>query len=225
MENAVALDRRGASHSREEGPAGTAKKTVFVVDDDEPVRKSLVDLVESVGLAARAYGSGREFLAAFSPSAPGCLVLDVRLPGMSGLKVLERLTAAGAPLPAIMITAYAEVPTAIQAMKAGAVDFIEKPFINQDLLDRIHRALELDSRTRHRTSKRNDLAARLAGLTPREREVMTLVVGGTTNREIAARLSITEKTVEVHRAKVMKKMGAGSLAELVRMGMELHLDS
>ena len=221
MKEPRALNGRGTSALRGKRPAGAGKRTVFIVDNDEPVRRALVDLVESVGLVASAYCTGQAFLAAYRPPMAGCLVLDVRLPGMSGLEILERLAADGAALPTVVITGYAEVSTAVQAMKAGAVDFIEKPFSDQDLLDGIHRALELESQMRLRTRKRNDVAARLAGLTPREREVMSLVVAGTTNRDIAARLSIAAKTVEAHRANVMRKMGAGSLAELVRMALPL----
>ncbi len=201
------------------GSSRTPGHTVFIVDDDEAIRRSLAYLVGSVGLAARVYRSGAEFLAAYPPTVPGCLVLDVRLPGMSGLEVLGRLTATGAILPTIMITGYADVSLAIRAMKAGAVDFVEKPFEDGELLDRIHRAVDHGARLRREENTRKEVAVRLARLTPREREVMDLVVAGATNREIASKLAITEKTVEVHRAKVMKKSGVRNLAELVTMAM------
>jgi len=191
--------------------------TVFVVDDDPAMRQSLRWLIESVNLAVETYPTAQDFLAAYKPERTGCLVLDVRMPGMGGLDLQEELARREIEIPIIIITGYAEVPTAVRALKAGALDFIEKPFSDQLLLDRIQQAILSDRQVRARKAERAELAARVGQLTPREREVMQLVVAGSSNREIAAELGLSVKTVEVHRARVMEKMEVDSLAELVRL--------
>jgi len=189
--------------------------TVFIVDDDEAVRRSLEALVRSVGLNVESFASGQDFLASFDPDRPGCLVLDIRMPGMSGTELQETLRQRGSPLPVIIITGHGDVPIAVHAMKHGAVDFIEKPFSKQLLLDRIHDAIVRDSRARDVQTKRHKIHERLATLTPRERQVLDLVAAGKPNKRIAAELGVSKKTVEVHRSHVMRKMQAGSLAEVV----------
>lgn len=191
--------------------------TVFVVDDDPAMRQSLRWLIESVNLAVETFPAAPEFLSGYDPNRPGCLVLDVRMPGMSGLDLQEELNRRRIDIPIIILTGYAEVPTAVRALKGGALDFIEKPFSDQLLLDRIQQAIASDRQVRERNLARAALAARVAHLTPREREVMQLVVAGSSNREIAAELGLSVKTVEVHRARVMEKMKVDSLAELVRL--------
>jgi two-component system, LuxR family, response regulator FixJ len=195
----------------------TSEATVFVVDDDAAVCSSLRFLIESVGLRVKTFTSANEFLAACSAEDPGCLVLDLRMPGMSGLELQEHLNQRGISLPVIIITAHGDVPTAVRAMHAGAVDFMSKPFSDQALLDRIHQAIEKDARLRSERAVLAGIAARVALLTPRECEVMEYVVAGKANKEIAADLDLSSKTVETHRARVMDKMQAGSVAELVRM--------
>jgi two-component system, LuxR family, response regulator FixJ len=191
--------------------------TVFVVDDDPAMRQSLRWLIESVNVAVETYATAQDFLAAYDPDRPGCLVLDVRMPGMGGLDLQAELARREIEVPVIIITGYAEVPTAVRALKSGALDFIEKPFSDQLLLDRIQQAIASDRQARVRRHERATLAARVAQLTPREREVMQLVVAGSSNREIAAELGLSVKTVEVHRARVMEKMKVDSLADLVRL--------
>jgi FixJ family two-component response regulator len=193
--------------------------TVFVVDDNEAMRSSLCWLIESVGLRGEAFASPEEFLAQYYPGRPGCLLLDVRMPGMSGLELQEKLNARDVHLPVIIITGHGDVALAVRAMKAGAVDFIEKPFHDQVLLDCIQRALERDAELRGLQQRRTQVAARMVQLTPREYEVMRMVVQGKPNKEIAATFGVTTKTVEAHRAKVMEKMQARSLASLVRMAL------
>lgn len=193
------------------------KQTVFVVDDDEPVRDSLAFLIASVGLEAETFASAREFLDAYHPDRSGCLVLDVRMPGMSGIELQKRLGEMGAILPIIFITGHGDVPMAVKAMRSGAIDFLQKPFEDQELLDRIQQSLEMDARHRRELAERHDLGERITALTPREREVMELVVAGLANKNVAGRLRISQRTVEIHRARVMEKMKATSLAHLVRM--------
>ena len=191
--------------------------TVFVVDDDQAVRDSLRWLVESVGHKVRTYGSAQAFFDAYDPHQPGCLVLDVRMPGASGIEMQEHLRNTGAEIPIIVITGHADVATAVRAMKAGAVDFIEKPFSDQLLLDHIHRCIERDVERRAEGARSQEVIGRRAQLTPRQRRVMDLVAGGLSNRVIAENLGISLKTVEAHRAKVMEKMRARSVAELVKL--------
>jgi two-component system, LuxR family, response regulator FixJ len=193
--------------------------TVFIVDDDEALRRSLQWLLESVTLKSESYASGKEFLDTYDPERPGCLVLDVRMPGISGLDLQEMLTSRGITLPVIIVTGHADVPMAIRALKAGAFEFVEKPYSDQVLLDRIHQAIALDADRRRDGSRKADVIARLALLTPREREVMDLVVRGKANKQIANALSLSPKTIEVHRAQVMKKLRADSVAELVRLAV------
>ena len=190
---------------------------VHVVDDDPGVLDAVRLLLRSVGLASRGYASALEFLEAHDPDAPGCLVLDLRMPGMSGVELQERLGELGSDIPIVFVTAHGDVPTAVRAVKAGAIDFIQKPFHDQQLLDRVHEALALNARSRVLRAERRQIIQRIAGLTPREREAMTLVVAGLPNKKIARELRISERTVEVHRARVMEKMEARSVPELVRM--------
>ena len=194
-----------------------AEPTVFVVDDDRAVRESLRWLVESVGLAVRTYGSAQDFLDAYDPRHPGCLVLDVRMPGASGIELQEQLRETGFDIPIIVITGHADVATAVRAMKAGAVDFMEKPFSDQLLLDHIHRSIEQDLERRAEREHSLEIVNRRESLTPRQRRVMDLVVNGLSNRMMAQDLGISLKTVEAHRAKVMEKMKAHSVAELVKL--------
>jgi FixJ family two-component response regulator len=191
--------------------------TVFIVDDDEAVRGSLKLLLKTIGVPAQAYASAQEFLDTFDAQRPGCLVLDIRMPGMSGLELQEALNARGALLPIIFITGHGDVPMAVEAMQRGALDFLQKPFRDQDLLDRIHKALEKDRAGRELLGNRATIRARIAELTPREREVLALVTEGKANKVIAGDLGVSQRTVEIHRAHVMEKMGANSLAHLVRM--------
>ena len=191
--------------------------TVFVVDDDRAMRESLSWLLDSVGLRVRSYATAADFLAEHDPAQPGCLVLDVRMPGMSGLDLQAELARRGVELPTIVITGHAEVSMAVRAVKAGALDFIEKPFSDQLLLDRVRQALEIDLEVREVRRRREDALRRLATLTAREREVLNLVVAGKQNKEIASELGVSPKTVEVHRAHVMSKMCVDSLAELIRI--------
>ena len=190
--------------------------TVFVVDDDEAVRNSLQWLIQSVSINVQTFADAREFLERYNRDDPGCLVLDVRMPGMSGLELQEVLEQRGIHLPVIIITGHANVPMAVRAMKAGAAEFIEKPFRDQELLDQIQLAIERDSKNRARREAVRHIHNRLARLTPRENEVMELVVAGHSSKQIAALLEINQKTIEAHRAHVMKKMGAASVADLVR---------
>lgn len=190
--------------------------TVFVVDDDQAVCESLAWLLESQGLAVETCTSAEAFLETYR-DRPGCLVLDIRMRGLSGLELQERLAAAGQSIPVIILTGHGDVPMAVRALKAGAVDFLEKPVPDQVLLERIHQALERDRQTWDMRREQADLAARLRSLTRREREVLTHVVGGKANKQIALQLGIAEKTVEAHRKHVMRKMGVHSTVELVRL--------
>jgi len=191
-------------------------RTVFVVDDDDAVRESLSMLLRSIGLPVASYSSATEFLAEYQ-DGPGCLVLDIRMPGMSGLELQRNLNDRHAILPIIFITGHGDVPMAVEAMQAGAADFLQKPFLDQELLDRIHRALERDQANRKLLLDRDRIIERLQRLTPREREVIDLLAQGKANKVIAADLGVSQRTVEIHRARVMEKMGAASLAHLVRM--------
>jgi FixJ family two-component response regulator len=198
--------------------------TVFVVDDDEGVRNSLRFLLKSVGLATQALASASEFLDTYKPNQRGCLVLDVRMPGMSGLELQQQLNLRGAVIPVIFITGHGDIPMAVEAMQQGAFDFLQKPFRDQDLIDRIQRALERDGRNRAALDQHTRIRERLDSLTPREREVLTLMTRGQPNKIMAAELGVSQRTVEIHRARVMEKSGAASLAQLVRMVMNLEAD-
>ncbi len=190
---------------------------VFIVDDDAAMRKSLRWLIESVGLEVEAYESATEFLEHYQPDAVGCLLLDVRMPGMSGLDLQEHLRTQRISIPVLMVTGHADVPMAVRALKAGAFDFIEKPFNDQVLLERVQRAIEHAQRARSEHAKRAEIDKRIESLTPRERQVMEMVVNGMANKQVAAELGLSEKTIEVHRKHVMDKMEAGNVADLIRM--------
>lgn len=190
---------------------------VYVVDDDEAVRDSLRLLLASVGLSGQTFASAGDFLESHDPNQHGCLIADIRMPGMSGLDLQDELNRRNSTTPIIFITGHGDVPMAVDAMKAGALDFIQKPFRDQDLLDRIHQALEWDDERREDSREAMAVRERLAALTGRETEVMERVVKGQANKVIALDLGVSQRTVEIHRARVMQKMGARSLAELVRM--------
>jgi len=196
---------------------GGAEPTVFVVDDDPALLRLIRKLVETSGRTVETYASAGEFLENCKSDRPGCLVLDVRMPGMSGLALQERLAVDAISLPILIITGFGDVPVAVQAMRQGAFDFIEKPFSGQMLIDRIEAALQEDARRRRDRGERDEIRRRVQLLTPREKQVMDLVVQGRPNKSVGTALGLSPKTVEVHRANVMKKMAAGSLAELVRM--------
>ena len=202
-------------------PTTVARPTVFVVDDDAAVRDALRFLLRSVGLAVDAFASAIEFLDAYRDDQPGCLVLDIRMPGMTGLELQEKLIERRSILPIIFITGHGDVPMAVEAMQAGAHGFIQKPFREQDLLDSINEALQKDAANRVALGELAAIRVRLASLTPREREVMDLVVHGKANKVIAGDLDLSQRTVEIHRARVMEKMEASSLAHLVRMALEV----
>ena len=201
--------------------AKKAHPTVFVVDDDESVRSSLRFLLRSVGLESRTFASAGEFLENYDAAHPGCLVLDVRMPGMSGLELQQQLNLRGAVIPVIFITGHGDIPMAVEAMQHGAHDFLQKPFRDQDLIDRIQRALAKDGKARAALDEHESIRARLDTLTPREREVLALMAQGKPNKVMAHELGVSQRTVEIHRARVMEKSGAASLAQLVRMVMDV----
>lgn len=196
--------------------------TVFVVDDDQEVRDALQLLMESVGLVVETYPSAADFLQHFDPARAGCIILDVRMPGISGLDLQERLAKRRLHPPIIIITGHGDVPMAVRAVQAGAVDFIEKPFNDQALLDAVHRAIERDAQQRGEASRLADIQERYAKLTPREKEVLELVVAGKRNKVIAVELQVSQSTVEAHRSKVMEKMEAATLSDLMRMMLSLE---
>jgi FixJ family two-component response regulator len=198
---------------------------VFVVDDEPAVRISLKRLLRSIGLEARTYASAQEFLHSERPDAPACLVLDVRLPGLSGLDLQQELAAANIDLPIIFVTGHGDIPMSVRAMKAGAVEFLTKPFREQDLLEAIQRGIERNRITRQQSAELRTLERRYALLTPREREVYPRVASGLLNKQIAAEMGASEKTIKVHRGQVMLKMKAQSLAHLIQMAGKLHLSS
>ena len=197
--------------------------TVFIVDDDRGMRQAIHDLVESVGLRAESFATGEDFLGTRQIVRPSCLVLDVRLPQMSGLDFQRRLAESGMRIPIIFITAHGDIPMSVRALKSGAVEFLTKPFRDQDLLDAIQQALERDGITQKEQAEIHDLQGRYHALTVREREVMTLVVSGMLNKQIASEIGASEATVKVHRGNVMRKMQAASVVDLVRMADKLKL--
>lgn len=196
---------------------------VFVVDDDDAVRNSLRLLLKSASLSTTAFASAQEFLAGWTADQHGCLVLDVRMPGMSGLELQEELNRRGAIIPVIFISGHADVPMAVEAIQHGAFDFLQKPFSDQDLIDRIQRALAADVGNRQALSQLDELRKRYASLTPREQEVLVLVTDGRANKVMAGDLGVSQRTIEIHRARVMEKMGARSVAQLVRMTLDLGI--
>ena len=197
-------------------------QVVFVVDDDAAVRDSLRWLMDSVGLRVEPFDSGEAFLDAVTPDREGCVLLDLRMPGLSGLEVHAQLRERGVELPVIVVSGHGDVPMAVRALKSGVADFIEKPFKDQELLDCVQQALRRDAKQRLQRMRRDELMARYLTLTPRELDVLRLVVDGQANKAIGATLGISQKTVETHRARVMEKMAAGSVSELVRMTLVIE---
>ena len=199
----------------------TKKPIVMVVDDDSGVRNAMRSLLKSVGLESAQYASAQEFLSAYQPTQPGCLVLDIRMPGMSGLELQQQLNLRGAVIPVIFMTGHGDIPMAVEAMQHGAFDFLQKPFRDQDLLDRIQRAIVKDDELRKSLGEHARIKTHLESLTPREREVLDLLTQGKQNKSIAQDLGVSPRTIEIHRARVMEKMDAQSVAELVRMMLDL----
>jgi len=199
-------------------------QVVFVIDDDASMRDAVSRLLNAVGLTVQTFASAREFLAGRLPDVPGCAVLDVRLPGLSGLDLQREMVERGIHIPVIFITGHGDIPMSVQAMKAGAVEFLTKPFRDQDLLDAVRSGIQLDRQGRKERAELAELRDGLRQLTPREREVMSLVVAGLLNKQIALRLGTSEKTIKIHRSHVMQKMRADSLADLVRMSQKLATD-
>jgi FixJ family two-component response regulator len=193
----------------------------FIIDDDATVRDSLADLLRSVGLAAQTFGSTREFLDSKRPNLPGCIVLDIRLPGGSGLEFQSSLAGSGIDLPVIFITGHGDIPMSVRAMKSGAVEFLTKPLREQELLDAVQLGIERDQVRRRQAKRVAELQERVASLTPREQEVLALVIRGRLNKQIAHELQLSETTVKVHRSQVMRKMSAASLVDLVQMARHL----
>ena len=209
------------THQRDGVRPAALTPTVYIVDDDAEMRETLRSLVSSVNLPVETYASAQEFLETQSGGRAGCLVADLRMPGLSGIDLQEELLSRGTKLPVIMISGYGDVPTAARAMRAGAIDFLEKPISRQLLLDRVREGLDVDRQRRRVEAEKAEIAGRVARLTPRERQVMEMVVRGNTNKVIAIDLGLCEKTVEVHRAHVMEKMKVQSLAELVRLALQV----
>ncbi|HSY87457.1 MAG TPA: response regulator transcription factor [Verrucomicrobiae bacterium] len=205
-------------------PDPGAAPLVCVIDDDSSVREALSSLFRSIGLRVKLYGSAPEFFESPLPAEAGCLVLDIRMPGLSGLDFQDRLVNANIHMPIIFMTGHGDIPMSVRAMKAGAVDFLTKPFRDQDMLDAVTVALERDRRRRQSEGEISDLRALYASLTAREREVMTLVTAGLMNKQIAGKIGLSEITVKIHRGHAMRKMKARSLADLVRMAEALGLD-
>jgi two-component system, LuxR family, response regulator FixJ len=199
----------------------SGKAMVFIVDDDDGVRRAMGALMESVGYSHAAYASAQEFLRHYDPAQPGCLILDIRMPGMSGLELQQELNKRGCSIPVIFVTGHGDVPMAVEAMKKGAYDFVQKPFRDQDLLDRVNRALQVDAEQRQELAGKEEVVHRWSTLTPREKEVMALIVEGKANKVIAMDLNLSERTVEIHRARVMEKMKVRSVAQLVKLSLLL----
>jgi FixJ family two-component response regulator len=195
---------------------------VFVVDDDPAIRTALQRLIRSVGIEVQTFSSAQDFLRVSRPQVPACLVLDVRLPDLSGLNLQEKLAEAQVDLPIVFITGHGDIPMTVQAMKAGAFEFVQKPFRDQDLLDKINHALRLDAENHKYLEQRAEVLRRIGSLTPRERQVKDKVVNGDSNKVIAIDLGLSERTIEIHRSKVMEKMGARSVAHLVRLQLTLN---
>jgi two-component system, LuxR family, response regulator FixJ len=193
------------------------KATVFVIDDQRIMRRSLCQLIRSTGLAAESFESAEEFLHSYDPSRPGCMLLDLQMPGMTGLQLLERLAAKGGCRPVIIITGHADVPTAVRAMRAGAVDIQQKPFKIPELLERIRQSIALDAEWRRWNAEATHIIERINSVSPREREVLDFVIAGQSTKEIADQLGLSVKTIELHRHSLMQKMGARSPVDLVRM--------
>ena len=200
----------------------TVPATVMVVDDDAGVRNAMRTLLKSVGLTSQLFPSAQDFLAAYDPRQPGCVVLDIRMPGMSGLELQQELNVRGATIPVIFMTGHGDVPMAVEAMQHGAFDFLQKPFRDQDLLDRIQKAIAQDARLRASLGEYARIHGYLETLTAREREVLDLLIQGKQNKAIAQVLDVSPRTVEIHRARVMEKMNAESVAELVRMMLDIN---
>jgi two-component system response regulator FixJ len=199
----------------------SANPIVMVVDDDAGVRNAMRTLLKSVGIQSTLYPSAQEFLGTYQAAQPGCLVLDIRMPGMSGLELQQELNLRGAVIPVIFMSGHGDIPMAVEAMQHGAFDFLQKPFRDQDLLDRIQRAIAKDAELRKSLGEHTRIKSHLESLTPREREVLDLMTQGKQNKAIAQVLDVSPRTVEIHRARVMEKMGAHSIAELVRMMLDL----
>jgi FixJ family two-component response regulator len=198
--------------------------TVFIVDDDDAVRGSLRLLLKASGLPSVALGSAQEFLDTWHAEQPGCLILDVRMPGMSGLELQTELNRRGAIIPVIFISGHGDIPMAVEAIQHGAFDFLSKPFSDQDLIDRVRRAIAVDAENRKALAEKETLRSRYESLTPREKEVLLLVTQGKANKVMAGDLGVSQRTVEIHRARVMEKMGAHALAQLVRMTIDLEIN-
>jgi len=201
------------------GTPAAPQPTVFIVEDDPSMRKSLRSLVESAGHRAETFASADEYLERLNPADPGCLILDLRMPGTTGLQLLEQLRTRKVLIPAIIVTAFGDVPSAVYAIKTGAVDFIEKPFSGAQLLERVQQAIEQDGRRRKEVSAVSEIKTKLNLLTAREKEVLDLVVAGLASKQIAIELHLSQKTVESHRAHIMEKLQVGNVAELVNMVM------
>jgi FixJ family two-component response regulator len=199
-----------------------AKPVVFIVDDDQGVRESVKILLRSIGIDAETFKSGDDFLEKYDPDKFGCIVLDVRMPGMSGLELQERLVSMGCTMPIVFVTAHGDVPMAVEAVKAGALDFVQKPFRDQELIDKIQEGFAENERIRKKLRDRGQINERIASLTPREREVMDMVVDGKANKVIAIDLGLSQRTVEIHRARVMSKMAADSVSQLVQLVMRVR---
>jgi len=202
-----------------------AEPVVFIVDDERDVRDAVSMLIRSIGLPVQAFASAQEFLGHYRPDQPGCLVLDVRMPGISGIDLQEAMAAKGIRLPIVFISGHGDIPMAVRAVRAGAVDFLEKPFSDQTLLDRVQKSIELDRRWRREARDRDVVRSRMAQLTPRELEVMECLVAGKVNKIIARELDLSTRTVEIHRARVLQKMEADNVSQLVRLVLSIREDT